>query len=174
VQVIKKGYSLLLALSVAAVLAGGCGGGGSSTVAGGSGNDASGRPPERLFGGEGKDPEREEATRVLRAWMKAREAHHWGEVCSYFSQRYSKILTEDAHGSSGGKAKTCAQALAYFGHNAMGSYANTLVGSVTRLRVSGQDGYAEYHGPKGKDYYLPMRKEGSHWTVDNAAVFPQE
>lgn len=170
-----KGSASLVLLLVAAAIAGGCGGNGGAATAGpSSGARGSGGPAERLFGAEGKDSEREEATRTLRAWMKAREAHRWKEVCSYFSRRYSKLVTEDAHHSSEGKAKTCAQALAYFGHNAMGSYASTLVGSVTRLRVSGDEGSAEYHGPHGKDYYVPMRKEGSHWTVDNAAVFPQE
>lgn len=171
------------------VVLGGCGGGsGSSTEAA----ETESRPypwvkgPTReflhpggdnvvqTFGEEGTTAEREQASRVIEAWMRARAVQDWKKDCSYFSRYYRKIITDDAHGVTHGKVKNCAQALAYFKHEASGDYVNNLSGPIDSLRVGvfkGQrnQAYAQYHGNDGKDWIVPMNRDGRLWKVSIAS-----
>ena len=161
----------------------GCGGGGSSST------DASARSrpypwlkgPSReflsphgdnvvqTFGREATKLEREQASRVIEAWMRARAAQNWAKDCSYFSRAYvHNLVATDARQVSQGRVKNCAQALAYFGHEASGSYKHTLTGPVDSLRVGEGHGYAQYHGNDGHDWIIPVDREGSRWLVANA------
>lgn len=124
----------------------------------------------QTFGEEGTKAEREQASRTIHAWLRARAAQDWKKDCSYFSRGYWKSITKDAHGVTHGKVKNCAQALAYFGHEASGDYVNNLRGPIVSLRVgvyNGQknQGYAQYHGTDGKDWIVPVGREGERWMV---------
>jgi hypothetical protein len=124
----------------------------------------------QTFGREGTKAEREHASRVIEAWMRARAVQDWKKDCSYFSKAYDTNITDDAHGVTNGKVKNCPQALAYFKHEASGDYVNNLSGPIDSLRVGVfkeqlNQGWAQYHGNDGKDWIVPLEKEGGRWKV---------
>jgi len=128
----------------------------------------------QTFGREGTKAQREQASETIEAWMRARAVQDWKKDCSYFSKGYNTNITDDAHGVTGGKVKSCPQALAYFKHNASGDYVNNLTGPIDSLRVGlykGQrnQGYAQYHGNDGKDWIVPVEKNGGRWKVSIAS-----
>lgn len=124
----------------------------------------------QMFGYEATPAQRQAVTKLLRAWMRARAASAWAKDCSYFHRTYIHELVKDAHGVSEGKVDNCAQALAYFGHQASGNLKNTFEGErVVSLRLEGPRGYAQYHGNDGRhDWIVPVRMEGAQWKVANA------
>jgi hypothetical protein len=122
----------------------------------------------QMFGREATPAERKEASAVIAAWMRARAAQNWKKDCSYFSRKYLKIITDDAHRVTDGRVDTCPEALAYFGHEASGDYVNTLSGPIDSLRAGEGHGYAQYHGRDGRDWIVPMDREGEKWRVANA------
>ena len=126
----------------------------------------------QLFGEEASAAEREKASRVVHAWMKARVAEDWATECKYFAREYLKALVKDANGVTEGKVKTCPQALNFFGDAASGSSGNTLTGPIDSFRVrktiegtTEKEGYAQWHGPNELDWVLPLRMEGGVWKV---------
>jgi hypothetical protein len=121
------------------------------------------------YGREAPKAEREQASRMNSAWMRARAAQDWKRDCSYFSRGYRhSLVATDAVNASRGKVKNCAQALAYFGHRASGSYKNNLAGPIDSLRMGKDHGYAQYHGNDGHDWIVPVQREGGKWWVANA------
>ncbi len=127
------------------------------------------------FGQEAPAAEREQASRVVAAWMRARAATDWAKDCSYFSRAYVKsLVADDATHVSNGKVKNCPQALAYFGPQASGDYKNTLSGPIDSLRVEGPQGYALYHGRDGRDWTIPMGREDGKWWVAIASPVERE
>lgn len=128
------------------------------------------------FGKEASAGEREEANQVVHAWMKARVAEDWVTDCGYLSREYIKVLVPDARSVTNGKATNCPQALEYFGDNASGSSGNTLTGPIDSLRVKTPDeteteweAFAQWHGPNGRDWVLPLVREEGTWKVGNAS-----
>jgi hypothetical protein len=119
----------------------------------------------QVFGREATAAEREQVSRIIHRWLQARAAQNWAKDCSYFPPSYAKSLTEDAHRVSGGKVKTCPQALAYFGHTASGTYKNNLDGPIVSLRVGDGHGYAQYHGNDGHDWVIAVSREKGRWFV---------
>jgi hypothetical protein len=179
-EVVKLGAAVVLL--VVAMLGAGCGNGDSSSVAGTTAKREPLYPwlkgPSReflirggdnavqTFGREATKAEREQASRVIRGWMKARAAQDWAKDCSYFSRRYIRVLVaEDATEVSHGRVKTCPQALAFFGHEASGSYKNNLTGPIDSLRVGEGHGYAQYHGNDGHDWVIAVDRERGRWWV---------
>lgn len=131
----------------------------------------------QLFGEEASAAEREKASRVIHAWMKARVAEDWATDCKYLSQGYLEGLVADATGVSQGKATNCPQALAFFGDDASGTSGNTLTGPIDSLRVRDavvvegtveKEAYAQWHGPE-RDWVLPLTREDGVWKVSSAS-----
>jgi hypothetical protein len=122
----------------------------------------------QFFGQEASPAEREAASKVVHAWMKARVAKDWAENCKYLSKPYTKELVADANQVSKGKATDCPETLAFFGPDASGTSGNTLTGPIDSLRMRGLRAYAQWHGPE-EDWILPMRKEGGEWKVESAS-----
>jgi len=128
-----------------------------------------------MFGREATKAERDQASRVIEPWMRARAATDWKKDCSYFSRRYVKALVaEDATKITDGRVKTCPQALAYFGEAASGDYKNTMSGPIDSLRIGEGHGYALFHGSDGHDWALPMDRENGRWLVALAAPIERE
>ena len=170
-----------MALLAAAVL--GCGGGGSDSTA----SNASLRlypwlkGPSReflirggdnavqTFGREASKAERDEASQLISAWMKARAAQDWKKDCSYFARSYIHSLVDtDATRVTHGEVKTCPEALAYFRHLASGTYKNNLTGPIDSLRIGEGQGFAQYHGNDGHDWVVPLVKENGRWRIAKA------
>ena len=123
----------------------------------------------QLSGTEGTEAEREQASRVIAAWMRARLASNWAEDCKHLSSAYKTNLVKDAYAVSGEKVKTCPGALDYFGEQASGELIDNYDGEVDSLRVEGKGAYAQYHGTDGKDWIVPLEREGGVWMVTIAA-----
>jgi hypothetical protein len=169
------------ALVLAIALASGCGGGEASTVAEKAENERlypwlkgptreflirDGDNAVQTYGREATRAERERASRVIAAWMRARVAQNWKKDCSYFSRQYRhNLVANDAAVVSKGKVKNCAQALAFWGHQASGSYKNNLTGPIDSLRVGKSHSYAQYHGDDGHDWIIVVEKEGGQWRL---------
>jgi hypothetical protein len=135
----------------------------------------------QFFGPEATPAEREKASKVIHAWMKARVAEDWRLDCKYLSRYYIKILVADANGVSEGKVKNCPQALEYFGDAASGTSGNTLTGPIDSLLIrktreggiSELEAFAQWHGPE-RDWVLPLRREEGIWRVDIASPLDRE
>lgn len=177
------------ALTLLVVALSGCGGGSSSTTEAAETEsqeypwikgptreflEPNGDNVVQTFGKEGTKAEREQASEVIAAWMRARAVQDWKKDCSYFGQGYTTSITDDAHGVTKGKVKNCPQALAYFKHEASGDYVNNLDGPIDSLRVGIfksqlKQGWAQYHGNDGKDWIIPLEKENGRWMVGIAS-----
>jgi hypothetical protein len=175
------GIAGAVALMLMIALGSGCGGGESSTVAEGTENERlypwlkgptreflirEGDNEVQTYGREATKAEREQASLVIAAWMRARAAQNWKKDCSYFSRRYRhSLIATDAMVVSEGKVKNCAQGLAYWGHVASGTYKNNLTGPIDSLRVGKSHSYAQYHGNDGHDWVIVVEKEGGKWRL---------
>ena len=119
----------------------------------------------QYFGWEGSPAQREAASRVIEAWMRARSAKNWRAFCHYMSRLYIDNLVTDARKTSNGKARTCTEAMDFFGALATGGFVNTMTGPIDSLRVNDSEGYAQYHGIHGVDWIVPLDKEHNGWRV---------
>jgi hypothetical protein len=178
----RLGLCLAAIIMVAVVT--GCGIGDSSTVAETSGQTRiypwlkgpsreflirGGDNVVQTYGREASESEREQASRVIAAWMKARAGQDWKRDCGYLAQGYIHgLVAEDARQVTDGEVTTCPQALDYFGHLASGSYKNNLTGPIDSLRVEGGYGYAQYHGNDGHDWVIPVSREDGRWLIATA------
>jgi len=178
---------------VMAVIVSGCGGGDSSSSDDSSSNVGkqsstgtsttastdSGSEPSAEFKGKGKGPdskiptagkegsveEREAASKVLEESLQARAARDWAGQCATLVK--SVVEGIEKAGTVLGGGGGCAQALeAQAAPAPPSTLANTMTGPIDAFRVvGGARGFALYHGTKGKDYVMPMLKEGSEWKV---------
>jgi hypothetical protein len=176
--------ALVLGLTVL-VAVGGCGGGDDSTTGSGGKGQAQRLYPwlegptreflvpggdniVQTYGREASKAEREQASRVIAAWMRARAAEDWKKACSYMSASYRRNITVDANGVTDGRVKSCPEALAYFGPEASGDGKNNLTGPIDSFRVEEGLGFAQYHGNDGRDWVVPMNRENGKWKVSTA------
>jgi hypothetical protein len=123
----------------------------------------------QFFGQEATAAERVEVSHVVHPWMRARVAEDWAKDCKYLSRVYARTLINDARGVSGQGEANCAQALDFFGDEASGTSGETLTGPIDSLRVRGVKAFAQWHGPHGIDWVLPLRNEEGVWKVELAA-----
>jgi hypothetical protein len=114
----------------------------------------------------GLDPETAAASAVLVTYMTARGAGDWPTACAQMTPKAIGSLERFAAGGKG----CVATFSAVYPHLEPGAWASTMTGPIASLRVTGSDGIAIYHGTTGRDYSMPMRKEGGTWKV--AAIGP--
>jgi hypothetical protein len=174
--------AVLIALASAALLAG-CGASDSSDAPGeaaGQGTPNQSKPTSefiipggdntiQLFGREGTEAEREEASEVVVAWDRARATRDWRTDCHHLSRSYTRTVVLDAKATSKGKATNCVQALEFFGAVASGSTKVTTTGPIDSLRVAQGVGYAQYHGRNGIDWIVPLKRQDGEWKVEVTA-----
>lgn len=174
---------VLIAAVLMAALAVGCGSGGSSstadsTSAGGSSAEfikAGSKNVAAKFGKEADDAEREAASQVLEYNLNARAAGNWAAQCSSLSASTQKTLEEAPTVVGSGNPVSCSKSLETQAKPESATQevrANTMTGPIAVLRVKGSKAFALYHGTQGKDYAIPMSKEGGVWKVD--AVLTRE
>jgi hypothetical protein len=110
--------------------------------------------------------EREAASRVIERSMRARAARDWAGQCAELADLIATKLEENA--SFVGAKSDCADAVARQAEQAPDSaLASTLTGPIDVLRVNFDEGFAFYHGTGGKDYVIPLRKEGGEWKLES-------
>lgn len=124
----------------------------------------------QTYGREASKAEREQASRVIAAYMRARAARDFETECRYFSRNYIESLVDrDATKVTKGRVTTCPGALDYFGPAASSDFKNTLDGPIDSLRIQEGHGWAQYHGSDGRDWVVPVDKEDGKWLVGIAA-----
>lgn len=163
----------LSCVTVLGALAAGCGSS-SLTVATGPSTEfiaKGGINGPATFGEPADQEELEAAARVLEVNLEARAAGEWAKQCATLSLDAIGKVEADAPNFGGGKG--CASGLGAEAKplaQTKSSRANTLTGPVAALRVKGNRGYLLYHGPKHRDYAMPMAKEDGEWKVGRVST----
>lgn len=163
---------LLLASICLGLIAAGCGGGSSSSSSGNSEAGSSAEPSAQFlksksagkyvkFGAEASTQEREAANAVVVRNLKAREDADFATQCETLNQKTITFLATKNPGSCPTALKKSAEPLA----RSKVVRKDTLGGSITAMRVKGDQGYALYHGNDGKDWAVPLEKEDGSWKV---------
>jgi hypothetical protein len=123
----------------------------------------SGNPnPIVEFGHEAPTAEREAVSPMVEKSLKARAAGNFSTQCQTLSLAAIKKVPEAT------SRKDCPAALKEFASplpETAQARKDTLTGPIDAMRVKGDKGWALYHGNDGKDYGLPLEKEGSTWKV---------
>ena len=120
------------------------------------------------FGEEADEDERDDASEVLEESMVAREAHDLETQCSSLTAGAIKRAEEEAAVWEPGRG--CEPNLRELGTPwpiTKEIRENAMTGPVDALRVKGDRAWALYHGAKGKDYAMRMKKEDDEWKVDS-------
>jgi len=181
-----------MALIAAGLLAMGCG---SSTDSGSSTSDSKSTPnsgqttqsntestdsaaePSKEFLGKGKNgqlakigkessvAEREAASRALEENLNARAAGDWEVQCETLASATVEQVEKGA--TVLGAASGCPKALeAQASPVPPPARANTMTGSIDALRINqGINGFAFWHGTRGRDFVIPMIKQRGEWKV---------
>lgn len=171
---------LLLALVCLGLIAAGCGGGSSSSSSSSSGSTEGGSSAEPSaqflksksagkyvkFGAEASTQEREAANAVVVRNLKAREDADFATQCETLNQKTVTIIQAKNPGNCSAALKKAAEPLT----RSKVVRKDTLGGSITAMRVKGDQGYALYHGNDGKDWAVPLEKEGGSWKVGALAM----
>ncbi len=122
-------------------------------------------------GKEASAEEREAASEVLEENLQARAAGDWESQCGSLAAGLIKGLEKTA--AKGGSEKSCAAILEAAAKKAPeATLEDTMTEPIAALRVNGSRAFAFYHGAGGKDYVVPLQKEGGGWKV--AAIATQE
>ena len=177
----KRRIGALISVAFLAAVAGACGGGASA----GSNSTPSkkvqsepsleflGKGPNGQLvkvGREASQAEREAASRVLKKSFDAREAHDWRKQCSTLSS----LLVEQIEKASAvfGATVGCAVSLELQTSRApKAGLENNMTGPIDILRVNQRiNGFAFYHGTRGKDYIIPLIKEHGEWRLTALAA----
>ncbi|MGB7686441.1 MAG: hypothetical protein WBL45_11750 [Solirubrobacterales bacterium] len=122
--------------------------------------------------GKEADPiEREAVSDVIEASQESREVGNFMAQCFHLDEHATKEVEKRASGL--GVAKDCLKILEEQAKRLpAAARASTLTGPINALRVKGDRGYAFYHGTRGKDYVIPVRKEKGEWKLE--ALWEQE
>lgn len=166
--------AIAVALLVAAFLAG-CGGssGGSSSSSAPAEASRQFLDPEALeggkeavatFGKEASGNERAEASAVLEENLTARQAGDIDGQCATLGKRGLESVSQESAKSPSkcvAELKKIAEPLS----STEKAREDTLGGEIDAFRVEGNQAYALYHGSNGKDYAMPMEREGGSWKV---------
>jgi hypothetical protein len=134
-------------------------------------------PPSTEFLGKGEngklatlgtvadDDEREAASEVIKESFEAREARDWEAQCATLAAEVIKQSEKSA--AVLGAKPGCAEALE---SEALPipdeAFANPMTGPINVLRTApGSQAFAFFHGVEGKDFVIPLIKEGSEWKL---------
>jgi len=115
------------------------------------------------FGDEGSVEEGETVNAIVVASLKARASGDFGGQCETLGENTIKTKIPGVRNKQG-----CAAALKEAAEpfsRTKKEREDTLNGSIDALRVKGKSGYALYHGTDGKDWAVPLEKEGENWKV---------
>jgi hypothetical protein len=179
----------LMVLGLTAVVISGCGGSDSSSsstsdasnVSTSGGSERSALEPSAEFLGQGQNgklakigkestaAEREAASLVLERNLNARAAGDWETQCATLASSAVEQLTRSSALTPGLSCpealETQAKSLPTF------ALANTMTGPIDALRINQEiNGFAFWHGTRGRDFVIPMIKQRGGWKV----VIPQE
>jgi hypothetical protein len=117
----------------------------------------------QFYGREASAAESERASSSIEAWMRARAAGDWAEVCRYSDGATVDYAIRTASEITKRKIKDCRKAMAVVFARTERLPANTMTGPIDSLRVGEGRGYAQYHGREGRDWIVPVTHEDGEW-----------
>lgn len=170
----KPGVWGSLALFCVALFLAGCGGGSSTDPPAkveASAQFLKETGPNELveFGTEASPVEREAANAVLEEDLRARAAANFAKQCATLSAQTIKEIDYTAHVNANGKSeKGCGGKLRELASplsKSKQARENRLEGPIPAMRVKGNRAYALFHGTDGKNWVMPLEKEGGEWRV---------
>ncbi|MEZ5076432.1 MAG: hypothetical protein R2725_03205 [Solirubrobacterales bacterium] len=141
----------------------GGGGSGSFVVPGGDNSI-------QTYGDEAGPVERDAASAVLEAYMKARARADSRVACANLAEVAYRDVANQVAAAAGADCIAVVDALDR--QIPASARANTMTGPIGDLRVGGGRAFALYHGSAGVDYTIQMTREGGSWKV--AALVPFE
>jgi len=178
---IRAGILALLAVLLIAA----CGGSGSSTT---GGEDAVKEPSREFagptgknklvqFGVEASEAERRAASAVLDQSFEARASADFAAQCATLTAKEMEKVAGAGTGAGkkGASTAECTVKLKELADPLTRSEPfrkDKLEGDVTAMRVKGIRGFAFFHGTDGRDWMMPLEKEGAIWKV--AAIQEEE
>jgi len=122
------------------------------------------------YGDEADEKERAAASATVLGFLRARENGDWAGVCSYLAVATLKPLDQFAERAPQFKGKDCAELLeALTASVPPSARVSTIGGGIDSFRFQGDRGFALYHGTDGKDYFIPLVKEGGEWKIGGLA-----
>jgi hypothetical protein len=124
------------------------------------------------FGREATAAERNQVSRMVEAWLRARVMGHWGEVCSYLHRKNAAYAIVTGSEVTGKKLTSCARGLAALTRYSGEAPRDNIKGGVASLRIEAGHGFAQYHGKEGRDWVLPVRREDGNWKISD--LYPIE
>lgn len=120
----------------------------------------------QLFGDEAAPAVRKRVSGVVQTWMRARAAADWAEDCRYLSQETVEYALNSGTTLGQGKVRDCGEALAIIADRGPKvSRRYNMAGPVASLRLQEGRGYAQYHGDEGRDWIVPVQREGGSWKI---------
>jgi hypothetical protein len=139
--------------------------------------ESSSSEPSREFLGSGRNgklakigkessvAEREAASVALEKNLNARATGDWATQCATLAASAVEQIEKGA--SVLGAGTSCPKALeAQAAPVPAAARASTMTGPIDAFRINqGINGFAFYHGTGGKDYVIPMIKQGGEWKV---------
>lgn len=123
------------------------------------------------FGAEASPAELTEASKVLTENLVARESADFATQCASLSIQANKEISEVQNPSEA--RSLCAGALKKLATPLKKTEAfrvDNFSGQLASLRVKGKTGYGFYHGTDGKDWMMPMVREGTTWKASAIAT----
>jgi hypothetical protein len=116
------------------------------------------------YGKEATAAERKAASDALQKNLFAREAKQWAAQCATLTAAVVKVIEKESEFLH--PFHPCPEGLkAQAGSAPAVLFKDTLSGEIDALRLQGGEAMAIYHGNDGKDWAMPMKKEGGEWKV---------
>jgi hypothetical protein len=126
------------------------------------------------YGEEADSSEVEEVNAILSGYLDARAAGQWAKSCTYLAATSVQPLQRLAESSPKLEGKGCGAILGALSAGLPKSARASSLGEegIASLRAKDEQAFALYHGTDGKDYFVPMRREGDEWKV--GSMIPTE
>jgi hypothetical protein len=132
-----------------------------------------GANPIQNYGAEPSSSEFEAAARVMHEYFDARAVGAWEVACERLTRAISEELVRQLAGESGEEHTDCAAVLADLtaGFPAA-ALKEAAIADAGALRVEGDSGFLLFRGRGGKEFFIPMHREGGRWKVAAVATSP--
>jgi hypothetical protein len=128
----------------------------------------------QVFGHEGTLAERKKASGMISAWMRARTAGRWSEVCRYVHQETVSAMKSLASNETGREVTACPEALRIMtAATPPKPRVNTMTGPIDSLRIEKNQAFGQYHGRRGRDWVVLMKLQQGQWKIVGLDPIPR-
>jgi hypothetical protein len=126
----------------------------------------------RTYGTAGSNSDRDQAAQVAALFLSARAAGNWTGACSNLAASLRSQLEPYAQTTTGSPTQRCANALrGYEAKLSQAARQSQAEVHALSLRVKGDEALLIYRNGAGRQYDIPMLREGGEWRV--GAIAPR-